>query len=249
MEFFKMKQNGVIIITGAGGGLGSEVAAVAHEAGFPVALVGRTKATLERVKKDLERRTPTGAKVSVHTVDLTKEKATHQEFARIAKAHGKIRGLVNNAATWMGTTTVEKFTTAEIRKSLDLNFFSAVHASTATIKMTGSKPKTDLAIINVGATTSLDAWMEVLPFSLAKGALRDFSRALSRSVGPNGVHVAHLVIDGMLDNERTRKLNRSLPANRFLKTRKVAESIFQVMMQDQSAWTMEWDIRPYNENW
>ena len=244
-----MKQNGVVIITGAGGGLGSEIAAVAHEAGFPVALVGRTKATLERLKKNLEQRTPGGEKVSVHAVDLTKEKATHQEFARIAKNHGKIRALVNNAATWMGTTSIEKLSTAEIRESLDLNFFSAVHASIATLKMTGSKPKGDLAIINVGATASLDAWMEVLPFSLAKGALRDFSRALGRSLGPSGVHVAHLVIDGMLDNERTRKLNRSLPPNRFLKTRKVAESIFQVMMQDQSAWTMEWDIRPYNENW
>lgn len=244
-----MKKMGVVIVTGAGGGLGSAMARTAYKSGYPVALIGRTKSKLEAVKKTLENKGSDGPKVSIHAVDLTDEKATHREFSNLGKAHGQIRALVNNAATWMGIGNASSVSTDEIRKSFDLNFFSAVHATAATLKFTGTKPKSDLSIVNVGATASLDSWPEVLPFSLARGALRGYSRALGRELGPKGIHVAHLVIDGMLDNARTRKLNRSLRANRFIRQDSVAKSILNVIEQDSSCWTMEWDVRPYNENW
>jgi short-subunit dehydrogenase len=240
---------GVIVVTGAGGGLGSAVARVAHVAGYPVALLGRTRSKLVAVQRSLA--DPDRPALSIHAVDLTDEKATRREFVRIARAHGgsKIRALVNNAGTWMGTGSVEKLAASELRESLELNLFSAVHATLATLALTSSRPKHPLAIVNVGATASLDCWPEVLPFSLAKGALRGFSRALARELGPKGVHVAHLIIDGMLDNARTRKLNRSLAQDRFLDTAAVARGILGVIEQERSSWTAEWDVRPFNESW
>lgn len=244
-----MKKENVIIITGAGGDLGNALAWEAVSKGFAVALVGRTRSKLLKLASELERQKKYKALVTVHAFDLSDEKATHRAFKEIKKTHGPIRALVNNAATWMGSTNLNDLKVSEIRRSLDLNFFSSVHASLAVLKLRKQASDSDLAIINIGATASLDAWMEVVPFSIAKGALRSFSRALARDAGPKGVHVAHLVIDGMLGGKRTRALNPELPDNRFLDPKVVSENILQVILQKRSAWTQEWDVRPYNENW
>src|SRR3954469_8572086 len=139
--------DGAIVITGAGSGLGKATAIAAHGEGFPIALIGRTKAKLEAVREILvaER-----ADVTVHAIDLTDEKITRREFERIAKTHGTLRALVNNAGTWMGTGKAAKATAEDIRSSFDLNFFSAVHATTAALGIVGSKPKHEFAIVNVG---------------------------------------------------------------------------------------------------
>jgi NAD(P)-dependent dehydrogenase (short-subunit alcohol dehydrogenase family) len=244
-----MKRAGVFVVTGASRGLGAAIAEVAHSAGFPVALIARSQADLRKQKATLQKINPQGAHVSIHAADLTDKQAVSRCIRQITKEHGTIRALVNSAATWMGETSAMKVTAEEIRRSFELNFFSAFNATTEVLRTVGSTPKHDIAIINVGATASLDAWAEVLPFCLAKGALRDYSRALARDLDPKGIHVAHLVIDGMLDNPRTRKLNRSMKTDRFINCKSVAQTIIQVALQDKSCWTFEWDVRPYNENW
>ena len=104
-----------------------------------------------------------------------------------------------------------------------------------------------ISVINIGATASKDSWPNVFPFCAGKGLLHQYTKALAREVGRNGVHVAHVTIDGMLDNERTRRLNPKLHTNRYLRCESVAKDIFRVIEQDSSCWTMEWDMRPYNE--
>jgi hypothetical protein len=72
---------------------------------------------------------------------------------------------------------------------------------------------------------------------------------LAKEAGPNGIHVAHLVIDGLIDNPRTRKLNPNVPADHFINPVSIAKSILAIVAQEKSCWTFEWEVRPYNEKW
>ena len=244
-----MSTLGVFIITGASGGLGSSLARAAYSAGFPVALIARSKPDLERLAKELKSLMPKGALISIHPLDLTREKHVEAEIAKIKKLHGSIRALINNAAQWMGSTSAQKLKASDIQKSLDINFYTALHATQSTLRAEKPGKSKELAIINVGATSSLDGWMEVLPFCIAKGALRTMTRAFARDQGPQGAHFAHVVIDGVLDNARTRGLNPGYSKDRFMKTELVAKGILEVALQERSCWTLEWDVRPYHENW
>lgn len=106
-----------------------------------------------------------------------------------------------------------------------------------------------LTIINVGATASTRGGVQTSPFSVAKSALRIYSQSLAKELGPEGVHVAHLIIDGLIDNERTKGLNPNSPPENFINSVSIAKSIIHVVEQDKSCWTFEWDVRPYNEKW
>ena len=238
------RQGGVFVVTGGSRGLGQAIALEAASSGFPVALIARSKNDLEKAKSKIQTQTKSSVAVSIHVVDLTKQTDVEKVFSEIVQTHGKVRVLVNNAATWVAKPLAQ-VTKADIQTSLDLNFFSAFHATQALLD---KRIKSELAVINIGATASLQGWPEVLPFCLGKGALRTYSQALARELGPKGVHVAHLVIDGVLDNKRTRGLNPKTRDDQFINMQSVAKGVLQVALQERSSWTFEWDVRPYCEN-
>lgn len=242
-----MKTSGAFIITGGSSGLGKITSHKVYGAGFPLALFARNEAELKSTKAVLEKMRGTTRAITVHAVDLRDEKSVEKEIKAVRKEHGSIRCLVNNAGTWTGGKTMENLSRKDIQESLDLNFFTAFNATKAVLDV--RQKDEELSIINVGATASLQGWDETGAFCLGKGALRFFSQTLARELGPKGVHVAHLIIDGVLDNMRTHKLNPKTPKDKFIKLESVAEGILNVALQERSCWTFEWDVRPYNENW
>ncbi len=242
-----MNTKGVFVITGGSQGLGSVIAAHAHQAGFPVALIGRSKTKLVAIEKKLRDHSGSQAKITTYALDLTNEKAVQSAFRDIQAAHGQVKALVNNAGTWTGGKTVDQLSRREMQGSLDLNFFTAFNATKAFLKMKRREP--EVSIVNIGATSSLQGWEGVAAFCVAKNALRVLSQSLARELGPKGVHVAHLVIDGLLDNERTRKLNKKVAQDRFMNMDAVAKTVMHVALQEKSCWTFELDVRPHNENW
>lgn len=242
-------KKGAFIITGATGGLGSTLAETALHLGYPLALIARSKENLKSLRDRLKKGNSSDLEISIHPVDLRDQKKVENEVKAISKCHSQIRALINNAGTWMGTTDIERLKSTDIQDSLDLNFYSAFNVTMALLNGNSAKHKGDLAIINIGATSSTDAWIEVLPFCLAKGALRSFSKALARDLGPKGIHVAHCIIDGMLDNKRTKGLNPKLKQDRFIGQIALSNDIIRVALQEKSCWTSEWGVRPHNENW
>jgi NAD(P)-dependent dehydrogenase (short-subunit alcohol dehydrogenase family) len=106
-----------------------------------------------------------------------------------------------------------------------------------------------LTIINAGATATLRGNPKVAAFAIAKSSLRIFSQSLAREMGPQGVQVAHVIIDGLLDNERTRSLNPNLQDDGYIQLQPAARSILDIACQERSCWTFEIDIRPFNEKW
>ena len=88
-------------------------------------------------------------------------------------------------------------------------------------------------------------------FASAKGGLRQVAQSMARELGPKNIHVAHIVIDGMIDNRRTRERMaervKDLPADGMLATDAIAEVFWQMHVQPRSAWSFETDLRPWAE--
>ena len=72
---------------------------------------------------------------------------------------------------------------------------------------------------------------------------------MARSLGAEGIHVAYVVIDGVIDIPNTRALFRDRPDDFFLKPAEIAENVLHLVRQDRSAWTFELDLRPSCEKW
>jgi NAD(P)-dependent dehydrogenase (short-subunit alcohol dehydrogenase family) len=108
-------------------------------------------------------------------------------------------------------------------------------------------------ILFTGATASMRGSAGFSAFSGAKHALRALAQSMARELGPGGIHVAHVVIDGAIDTEFIRT---NFPARAALKDRDgildpdaIAEAYWQLHMQQRSAWTHEMDLRPWMETW
>ncbi|MCX6124803.1 MAG: SDR family oxidoreductase [Proteobacteria bacterium] len=188
-------------------------------------------------------------KFSIHSVDLADAIATQKTFLEIEKTHGTIGALVNCMATWIPRKKAAELQLEDFDKSLRLNFFSAVNATRETLQLREKNKTNPLAIINMGATASIRGGIQTSPFCAAKSALRSYSQSLAKELGPEGIHVAHLIIDGLIDNERTKGLNPDARPENFIDSASLAKSIIHVVEQDKSCWTFEWDVRPYNEKW
>ena len=106
-------------------------------------------------------------------------------------------------------------------------------------------------ILFAGATASMRGAAQFAAFAAAKGGLRQVAQSMARELGPKNIHVAHVVIDGMIDNRRTRERIaervKDLPADGMLATDAIAEVFWQLHVQRRSAWTFEADLRPWAE--
>jgi NAD(P)-dependent dehydrogenase (short-subunit alcohol dehydrogenase family) len=110
-------------------------------------------------------------------------------------------------------------------------------------------------ILFTGATASVRGSSQFAAFAAAKGGLRQVAQSMARELGPKNIHVAHVVIDGMIDNRRTRERLAErrggnapeLPPDGMLATDAIAELFWQIHAQPRSAWTFEADLRPWAE--
>ena len=85
-------------------------------------------------------------------------------------------------------------------------------------------------------------------FGPAKFAMRGLAQSLARDLGPRGIHVAWINVDGNIDIPGARGLKLSLKDDDFLKPDAIAETYWHLAHQDKSAWTMELELRPFKEN-
>ncbi len=239
----------VVVVTGASQGLGKAIALLAAERGYPVALIARNREKLDAAADQIRTLHPSSP-VSVHSVDLAQEQAVHETFQEISKAHGPIGALINNAGTWTGGKEVTAMDGAFLRNSMDQNFFSAFYCIQEVLELRRNRSEEHpLAIVNIGATASLRGGKKTAAFAAAKGALRILSQSLAKEMGIHGVHTAHVIIDGLINNERTKALNPNRPLGDFMEPASIAANVLHLCEQTRDAWTFEMDLRPSNETW
>ncbi|MGH8596533.1 MAG: SDR family oxidoreductase, partial [Gammaproteobacteria bacterium] len=106
-------------------------------------------------------------------------------------------------------------------------------------------------VIFTGASGSMRGKPKFAHFAVAKAGLRMIAQSMAREFGPQGIHVAHVVIDGGIDGERLRtripEMVARLGPEGLLNVDAIAETYWQIHRQDRSAWTHEVDLRPFKE--
>ena len=228
----EMKHSGLVIVAGAGEGLGH-------------ALLRRFAADGYRAI-GLCRTVPDGVPSGYELVatDLADYTEVHKVVGAAIATHGAPRVVIHNSAELVIRPFLE-ISGEDFERCWRSMVLAAVYIGQATlqpmVRANGG------AFIVSGATASLRGGARFAAFASAKFALRGLTQSLAREFQPMGIHVAHVVIDGILDTERSRSLH-GLDPERMLKTDDVADAYWTLAHQPRSAWTHEMDIRPMTES-
>lgn len=235
----------VALIAGAGEGLGTALAKACADAGFATVLVARSRERLERVAASIN---DAGGTAVAKTVDLRDESGVVALFDEVEAELGAPDFVVFNAGAQYRQSILD--TRADMfEKVWRLSCFGGfLVGREAARRMT---PRGSGTVIFTGATASMRGGANFAAFAAAKFGLRALAQSMARELGPKGVHVAHVVIDGAIDMPRIHKLLPDLAASKpkdgILAPEDIAQSYLALHRQPRSAWTFELDLRPWAE--
>lgn len=224
---------------GAGPGNGLAIGRKFHTEGYTVTLLARHAEKLQRLREELM-----GA--HCYTCDAAQPNQIREVFEQIRRDLGHVDTLIYNAGAGafgnVDDISAEQFEAAWRVNALGC--FQCVKQVLGDMRNTGKGN-----IIVIGATASLRGGAGFTAFSSAKGAQRNLVQSVARYANPIGVHVAYIIIDGVINLERTRNRLPDKPDDFFLQPEDIAETVFHLTQQSRSAWTFELDLRPHKENW
>jgi NAD(P)-dependent dehydrogenase (short-subunit alcohol dehydrogenase family) len=222
------------LIVGAGSGLSASLARAFAAAGMTVALAARSAAKLA------EFAAATGART--YDCDAAKRSEVEALFARL-DAEGHAPDVVVYNPSYRVRGPLIELDPAEVEKSIAVSAFGGFLVAQAAVKR--MLPKGQGALLFTGASASVKGYAQSAAFAMGKFALRGLSQSLARELGPQGIHVAHFVIDGGIRSAR-----RPEPADRpdsLLDPDAIAASYLQVLQQPRNAWGQEIELRPWVE--
>jgi len=227
------------VVAGVGPGNGASFTRRFSSAGYQVAMLARNEAYLDELG---------GEVADSHAIvcDVQDPAAVREAFDRVHKTLGPVDVLIYNAGAgeW---ASVEETQIEGFESSWKTNALGLLVAAQQVIP--AMKERGQGAIVVIGATASLRGGARTTGFASAKAAQRSLAQSMARGLGPAGIHVSYVVIDGVIDLERARSRMPDRPDNFFLKPDAIAEAVYQLTEQDSSAWSFEVDLRPYAEKW
>jgi NAD(P)-dependent dehydrogenase (short-subunit alcohol dehydrogenase family) len=222
------------LIVGAGAGLSASLARTLAGAGLKVALASRTTADLEALAAK------TGAKL--YACDAAKSAEVEKLFSTLDSDFGAPDVVVYNASARARGPFVD-LVPAEVEHAIAVSAFGGfLVAQQAARRMLREKRG---VIIFTGASASVKGYPQSAPFAMGKFALRGMAQSMARELAPQGIHVAHVVIDGGIKST-ARQDPPDKPAT-FLDPDAIAESYLHLMQQSRSAWSWEIELRPWVE--
>ena len=238
---------GVALVIGAGDGLGGAIARRFARGGM-IAVVSRRKAApLAKLAKAIE---ADGGTAHAMPCDARDEDAVIAMFDRIEAEIGEIEACVFNAGAWHNAPITE-MTSRIYRQVWDTACFAGFLTGREAARRMA--PRGRGTIVFTGATASIRGGAGFAAFAGAKFALRALAQSMARELGPMGIHVGHVVVDGQIDTDavRARFPGRvaETPDDGLLAPDAVAEAFWDLHRQPRSAWTGEIDLRPWTERW
>lgn len=217
------------IIGGAGAGLGQTLVGAFAQNGY--------------TSIGLNRSIPNGAAGTTHAVDLSDPDQTVQTVSGLIQTHGAPKLVVHNAAKLV-IGGFEDTTNADFEATWRAMVLSTVNLARSVLPaMVEDGGGT---FIVSGATASLRGGRNFAAFASAKAGLRALTQSLAREYGPKGIHVVHVVLDGIVDTDASRALHNMDPA-RMMKPADIARTYLALAEQPRSTWTHELDLRPMGE--
>jgi NAD(P)-dependent dehydrogenase (short-subunit alcohol dehydrogenase family) len=229
----------VCVIVGVGPGNGASFARKFRQQGYQVVILARNEAYLAELSRQLD-----GA--PFYSCDVTKVTQVESVFQKILRQFGEVDTLIYNAGAGQ-FKNVEDTTVEEFERSWQINALGCFVACKQLLPAMIDAGRGNFVVI--GATASLRGSAKTAPFASAKAAQRSLAQSMARHLGPKGIHVSYVIVDGVIDLPRTRKHLADMPDEFFLKPDDIAQSVFTLVRQPRSAWTFELDLRPFGEKW
>jgi NAD(P)-dependent dehydrogenase (short-subunit alcohol dehydrogenase family) len=220
------------LIVGAGHGISASVARALAAAGWTVSLASRNVAG----------RMPTDEGTASYACDAASAMDVEGLFARL-EADGRTPSFVLYNASFRVRGPIVVLDPADVERALAVSAFGGfLVAQQAARRMLA---KGEGAIFFTGASASVKGYAESAPFAMGKFALRGLAQSLARELQPQGVHVAHFVIDGGVRSSR-RPEDAGKP-DALLDPDAIAQTYLAVLGQPRSAWSTEVELRPWTE--
>ena len=239
------KCSAVIIGVGPEQGLGATLARCFSGNGLHVFIAGRSEDKLRTVAETIRQ---AGGSVTTVVTDATVELEVAQLFNQVRLEGFSVDiaayNVDSNIPSPLLETDTETFTKLWQQNCLGAFFFGkeAVNAM---------KDQYEGTLFFTGATASLRAKPPFTAFATAKAGLRALAQGMAREFGPQGIHVVHTIIDGVIDGERASKqfpdYVKAKGKEGLLQLDAIAETYWAIHQQHPSAWTHELDLRPFKE--
>ena len=241
-----MAETAIIIGVGASNGVGGALARRFAKDGYHVVIAGRTEAKVQSLATEIFDQ---GGSAKAVRVDVTSEADQDQLFT-IAQESGPIAAVLYNAGN-NAIIPFEKLDADTFETFWRVGCFGAFHTAKRALPILSEQGQGSLFF--TGASGSLRGKANFAHFASMKGALRNLAQSLAREYGPKGIHVAHFIIDGVIDGDMVRsrfgEYLDSLGEDGGLSPDAIADAFAYVHQQHRTAWTHEMDLRPYRENW
>ena len=240
----------VALVVGAGDFIGSAIARRFAAGGFTVAVGRRNVEKLEPLVQEIERE---GGRAKAFALDARDEEQVEAVLAEIERELGPLEVVIFNVGANVNFSITET-TSRVFRKVWEMACFAGFLTGREAAKYMLQRKRG--TILFTGATASLRGGRGFAAFSSAKFGLRALAQSMARELGPQNIHVAHLVIDAGVDTawvrERIREAGRdpdAIEPDTLMNPASVAEAYWMLHHQTPDAWTFELDLRPHRENW
>jgi len=238
-----------VLIMGAGAvaGVGGALAQKFAARGFHVIVAGRTQSKLDGIVESV---VSGGGSAEAVVANVTVDKDQNSVFDRVNLRGEPLAAVVYNA----GSNLPIKFSDLTPEQFDEFWRIGCCGAFlTARLALPILQEQGRGSLFFTGASASLRGKPNFAHFAVAKAGLRNLAQALAREYGPQGVHVAHVVIDGIVNGDIARgrfaDYLDALGDDGALEPQAIAEAFWALHEQHPSAWTHELDLRPYKEGW
>ncbi|ARQ01447.1 SDR family NAD(P)-dependent oxidoreductase [Pseudorhodoplanes sinuspersici] len=223
-----------VLIVGVGSGLSASLARLFSKSGLKIVLASRSTDGLAGLASE------TGAKV--FACDASQENQVEQLFSDIDATLGSPDVVIYNASFRTRGEFIE-LVPKDVQKAIAISAFGAfLVAQQAARRMLRNKHG---AIFFTGASAGVKGYPRSAPFAMGKFALRGLSQSLARELQPQGIHIAHFVIDGGIRSAR--RTEPSEKPDSLLDPDAIAQTYLDVLRQPRSAWSSEIEMRPWVE--
>ncbi len=244
------ERNPVALVVGAGDYIGAAISRRFAKGGYSVCMGRRNGDKLKPLADEI---TAAGGTAHGFTLDAREEEQVASLFRRIEEEIGPLEVVIFNVGGNVNFPILDT-TTRVFTKVWQMACFAGFLAGREAARY--MVPRQKGSIFFTGATASLRGGVGYAAFASAKFGLRAMAQAMARELGPQNIHVAHLIIDAGVDTEWVRGMMKSrgveadeLPPDTLMNPASVGEAYWTLHNQARDAWTFETEIRPFAEKW
>ena len=222
------------LIVGAGHGLSAALARAFAKEGMQVALAARAPDKLAKLAQDIGART--------FACDATQRADVEAVFAALDTAKAAPDVVVYNASYRTRGPLID-LDPAEVERAIAVTAFGAFLVAQAAVRR--MLPHRHGAVFLTGASAGVKGYAQSAPFAMGKFALRGLAQSMARELSPQGIHVAHVVVDGGIRSAR--RIEPPDQPDSLLDPDAIAASYVHLLHQPRNAWSWEIEVRPWVE--